>query len=213
VRHLRKLISVNYFLFFFLIYTPLAAEGLICYERNVGGTLNAFSSRKAAESWYPPYVSVTNNEVKFGTSRNSWYKASRNRGSSYENAKGSFGGQSYNIQYRRNTNSMSVLMVAGSRYKSTAPVIYRTCNKISVSASLGISDYSQGKKVFASLSNCNKRYLQQFLKGQGAYSGAIDGIWGNGTARALEKIKNTGNLKGKSVNQIIETLTKNPVCS
>lgn len=67
-------------------------------------------------------------------------------------------------------------MVAGSGYKGTAPIIYRTCNKIGVSASLGISDYSKGKRVFASLSNCNKRYLQQFLKGQGAYSGAIDGI-------------------------------------
>ena len=68
------------------------------------------------------------------------------------------------------------------------------------------------KAAYVKLSKCNRRYIQQFLSGQGLYNSTIDGKWGAGTASAIQKAKNLGKLKGKSSAQIIQQLSQNPVC-
>ena len=43
--------------------------------------------------------------------------------------------------------------------------------------------------------SCNKKYVQQFLKGQNLYNGAKDGMWGSGTAEGLRRAKNLSAFK------------------
>ena len=71
---------------------------------------------------------------------------------------------------------------------------------------------SAAQKSFNNLSMCNRKYVQQFLRGQGLYSGSIDGLWGGGTTSGLEKAGKKGKLKGLTSSKIIEKLSDNLVC-
>ena len=103
-------------------------------------------------------------------------------------------------------------MVQGGSYKPIAPITHKNCEQVgSRSSSSNVSD-NAAKAAFIKLSKCNRRYVQQFLSGQGLYKSTIDGKWGTGTALALEKAKKLGKLKGKSSTQIIQQLSQNPVC-
>ena len=53
---------------------------------------------------------------------------------------------------------------------------------------------------------------QQFLKGQGLYGSVIDGLWGNGTAKAVSLASEKGKLRGLSNDEIITKLADNLVC-
>ena len=66
---------------------------------------------------------------------------------------------------------------------------------------------------FSKLTNCNKRYVQQFLKGQNFYNGSIDGLWGIGTAEGLRKAKKLSAFKNLTTAQIFEKLKLNPICN
>ena len=103
-------------------------------------------------------------------------------------------------------------MVQGGSYKAIAPVTYKNCEQLgSKSSASNVSD-NAAKAAYIKLSKCNRRYIQQFLTGQGLYKSTIDGKWGAGTASALQKAKKLGKLKGKSSAQIIQQLSQNLVC-
>ena len=52
----------------------------MCWDRNVASVRGGFASQKAAESWYPPYLKVSDDYVQWGESENSWYKKQPNIG-------------------------------------------------------------------------------------------------------------------------------------
>ena len=66
--------------------------------------------------------------------------------------------------------------------------------------------------LFNRLSIFDRRYIQQFLKGQGLYSNKIDEKWGSTTYVALVNVGKTDKLKFKSISEIIEVLANNVVC-
>ena len=68
---------------------------------------------------------------------------------------------------------------------------------------------SAAQKSFNNLSMCNRKYVQQFLRGQGLYSGSIDGLWGGGTTSGLEKAGKKGKLKGLTSSKIITSNQNN----
>ena len=208
---MKKLFLVFAFFGFFFV-SFVESKELICSDRNVGPASSAFVSRKAAESWYPKYIRLTDTEVQFGTGPNSWYESSRNTGQNFENASGAWGGHLYKFKYKRSNNKLTVIFITGGNYKNANPVIYKFCEILGASSGRSANTSSAVKSAFLNLSSCDRRYVQQFLLGQGLYNGALDGIWGQGTASALEKAKNIGKLKGKSVVQIIDALSENPIC-
>ena len=204
------------FLFFislqFLFSFFANADTLICSDRNVGIARSAFVSRAAAESWFPAYIYISDQQIKFGDSRNSWYFTNENVGDDYVNAAVSRRGVLFKFKYKKNKNRLSVKLVQGGAYKNIPPITYKYCESQGTqSASSNLSDKA-ARDAFFKLSKCNRQYIQQFLRGQGLYKSTIDGQWGAGTASALQKAKTLGKLKGKSSTQIIQELSQNPVC-
>ncbi len=208
---MKKLFLVVFNIGFF-VFSFAKADAIICSDRNVGIALSAFTSWAAAESWFPKYIYISDDQVKFGDSRNSWFNVTSNIGDDYINAAASRSGTLFKFKYRKSKNNLSVKMVQGGSYKPIAPITYKNCEQLgSWSSSSNVSD-NAAKAAYVKLTKCNRRYIQQFLSGQGLYKSTIDGKWGAGTASALQKAKKLGKLKGKSVVQIIQQLSQNLVC-
>ncbi len=205
--------NLFFVVFHIFIFGSIAkADAIICWERDVGIAASAFVSRAAAESWFPAYIYISDEQVKFGKGRNNWFNVTSNIGDDYINAAASRSSTLFKFKYRKSKNNLSVKMVQGGSYRPIAPITYKICEQVgSKSSSSNVSD-NAAKAAYVKLSKCNRRYIQQFLSGQGVYKSTIDGKWGAGTALALQKAKNLGKLKGKSSAQIIQQLAQNPVC-
>ena len=75
---------------------------------------------------------------------------------------------------------------------------------LTVSLTLPIlSAASEAKSAFQSLGECERKFVQDFLKVERYYHSSIDGAWGKGTEKAIVKYAN-----GRSVSNIIERLGK-----
>ena len=196
----------------FLLAGFSKADAIICWDRNVAIAWGAFVSRAAAESWFPAYIYISDQQVKFGSSRNSWFKVTSNIGDDYINAAASRSSTLFKFKYRKSKNNLSVKMVQGGSYRPIPPITYKNCEQLGSKSSSAQITGSLERAAYVRLSVCDRRYIQQFLSGQGLYNGSIDGIWGAGTASALERAKNLGKLRGKSVVEIIKQLSQNPVC-
>lgn len=208
---MKKLFLV-FFKMIFISVSFAKADTIICSDRNVGIALSAFTSRAAAESWFPAYIYISDNQVKFGKNRNSWFFAEQNIGDDYINASVSKRGTLIKFKYKKNKNNLSVKIVQGGAYIEIPQVTYKYCERLGTKSSSAQVSESSERAAYVRLSTCDRKYIQQFLSGQGLYSGSIDGKWGAGTASALQKAKKLGKLKGKSAAQIIQKLSQNPVC-
>ena len=196
----------------FLLVNSAKAEAIICSDRDVGIARSAFVTAAGAESWFPLYIYVSDVQVKFGDNRYSWFLVDKNRGDDIINSALAWDGTLYKMRYKKSKNTLSVKVVGDGAYKVIPPITYKNCEQLgSKSSSSNVSD-NAAKAAYIKLSKCNRRYIQQFLSGQGLYKSTIDGKWGAGTASALEKAKKLGKLKGKSSAQIIQQLSQNLVC-
>jgi|TARA_B100000674_G_C37754546_1_gene874985 hypothetical protein len=65
------------------------------------------------------------------------------------------------------------------------------------------STASEAKSAFQSLGECERKFVQDFLKVERYYHSSIDGAWGKGTEKAIVKYAN-----GRSVSNIIKRLGK-----
>ena len=207
---MKKLFFVVFHIF--IVGSIAKADAIICWERNVGIAASAFVSRAAAESWFPAYIYISDEQVKFGDSRNSWFKVTSNIGDDYINAAATRSSTLFKFKYRKSKNNLSVKMVQGGSYRPIPTITYKNCEHLGSKSSSAQITGSSERAAYMLLSSCDRRYIQQFLSGQGLYSSSVDGIWGAGTASALEKAKNLGKLRGKSVVEIIKQLSQNPVC-
>ena len=107
--------------------TVLSAD-LTCWDRNINAAQGAFSSRAAAESWFPEYVYITDNTVQWGVNADSWYEPEYNENGSYKNAKVYYESNVFNYSYGSKYNRLTVVMGIGqSGYKTIPPVIYMKC--------------------------------------------------------------------------------------
>ena len=79
-----------------------------------------------------------------------------------------------------------------------------TALALTVSLMLPImSAASEAKSAFQSLGECERKFVQDFLKVERYYHSSIDGAWGKGTEKAIVKYAN-----GRSVSNIIKRLGK-----
>ena len=193
--------------------TALVASSFMCWDRNVAPVRSGFSSQKAAESWYPPYVEVSDDYIQWGESKNDWYEKKLNTGPGGNEWRLKSSDATYRFKYNKGIDTLSVFLSFGGRYKSIGQVQYLKCERLgkktNASSTVGVS---AAQKSFNKLSMCNRKYVQQFLKGQGLYSGGIDGLWGGGTTSGLERAGTKGKLKGLSSSEIIKKLADNLVC-
>ena len=115
----------------------------------------------------------------------------------------------YNVKIDPYSN-IATLYLKSSGYHTVGPVKYNCeATKISKPASVSNRD-SKLKSEFQKLSQCNKKYLQQFLKGQGLYFGTIDGRWGNSTNKAVNAALKLPNFKNMSPNAFFKKIQQNP---
>ena len=79
-----------------------------------------------------------------------------------------------------------------------------TALALTVSLTLPIlSAASEAKSAFQSLGECERKFVQDFLKVERYYHSSIDGAWGKGTEKAIVKYAD-----GRSVSNIIKRLGK-----
>ena len=196
----------------FGLSSAVNAAGIMCYDRNVNSVLSAFKKpqRENAENYFKPYVKITDEYVQFGLGKNRWYKARLNKGESYSTAKVDYGRSLLKLNYNKKSQTLIVTKISAS-YVIPPPLTYRKCEKLGTSSSVKQAENKEAS-LFNRLSICDRRYIQQFLKGQGLYSNKIDGKWGSNTYIALVNVSKTGKLKFKSVSEIIEVLANNVVC-
>ena len=64
-----------------------------------------------------------------------------------------------------------------------------------------ISKANEGKAAFQALADCERKFVQNFLKADNYYKSSIDGLWGKGTDQAIIKFAN-----GRPIASIIKEL-------
>ena len=127
-------------------------------------------------------------------------------------------GTVYHDVYRININEFTkkaVVRITAVGYEALGPVRY-TCESskgTTSSSSGGTKSNNQLKNEFSKLSRCNKKYLQQFLKGQGLYFGTIDGRWGKGTNKAVNAALKLPTFENMSANAFFKKIQQNPICN
>ena len=205
-------------LLFCCLGTLANANGVICSGRNINLVINVFSNsenpRKAAEGFYPPYVRITDDFVQFGSDENRWYKPQKNIGNSYAEAqviRPSKQKPLFKLFYKKASKTVAVT-VSKRGVKKIPPVIYQNCEELGSASAAKRSSSNIVAAAFRKLSTCDRKYVQQFLKGQELYSGTIDGKWGQNTYKGLVRAGKAGKLKRKTPSEIIELLSDNLVC-
>ena len=169
-------------------------------------------SVKEVKNWMPSVFSVGPTEAQFwsdgpvkvtGGNRTTTFQTNDVRGAFRYN---------YNVKIDPYSNT-ATLYLKSPGYHTVGPVRY-TCEatKISKPASVSNRD-SELKNEFQKLSQCNKKYLQQFLKGQGLYFGGIDGRWGNGTNKAVSAALKLPTFKNMLPNAFFKKIQQNPICN
>lgn len=181
-----------------------------------GAAAASGGSHSIVKSWMPEQIWVNEDTGDFGTSKHPKDKISirTSRGGYKLFASTSVTRPSsvtYIVNLKRMEKSASVLMTA-SGFKNMGPVRYDCSFSSSTNSTPRNTSSNSLASYFKQMSQCDRKYVQQFLKGQGTYNGSIDGIWGNGTARGLSSVQRTGKLKGLSDLQVLKRLAKNPVC-
>ena len=172
-------------------------------------------SLKEMEYWMPKSFNINSQEAKFwsgvtlkvvGGDRTTTFQV-KNLDTST--------GTIYNDTYFLKINSFSTatLTLKSPGYHTIGPVRY-TCEATKRTISARVSSSSNELKTkFQELSQCNKKYLQQFLKGQGLYFGTIDGRWGNSTNKAVNAALKLPNFKNMSPSAFFKKIQQNPICN
>ena len=172
-------------------------------------------SLKQMEYWMPKVFDVNSKEAQFwsdvtlkvvGGDRTSTFQIKNIDTST---------GTIYNDTYHLKINAFSgtgLLTLKSPGYNTVGPVRY-TCESTKSSKLSSVSGGSDKLKTeFNKLSQCNKKYLQQFLKGQGLYFGTIDGRWGNSTNKAVNAALKLPNFKNMSPSAFFKKIQQNPIC-
>ena len=166
--------------------------------------------------WMPSVFSVSPTEAQFW--KDEVLKVTGgNRTSTFQiSGSDTFSGRIINYSYKIKIDTFSdtaTIYVKAPGYHTIGPVRY-TCEPTKSSKSSSVSGGSDKLKTeFNKLSQCNRKYLQQFLKGQGVYFGTIDGRWGNGTNKAVNAALKLPTFKNMSPNAFFIKIQQNPICN
>ena len=212
---------LSLFLTFMIFATNVSADNISCTRDDdsiAGGSAGAASggAHSIVKSWMPERIWINEDTGDFGMSKydndalslrtsSNGYKIFARTGRSRPSS------VAYAIRLKRMEKSASVIMSA-SGFKNMGPLRYDCSFGSAQSSATNQTNANTAANYFKRMSLCDRKYVQQFLKGQGAYNSTIDGLWGRGTASALKSVRKTGKLKGLSDLETLKKLEKNPVC-
>lgn len=204
-----------------ILATNSSADSISCTRDDnaiAGGSASAASggAHSIVKSWMPKEFWINEDTGDFGTSKHSrdaLSLRSTNNGYTIHARTGAQRPSSvaYRIRIKKFERSASVLMTANG-FKNMGPLRYDCSFGSAQNAATNQTSRNTAANYFRRMSLCDRKYVQQFLKGQGAYNSTIDGLWGKGTASALNSVKKTGKLKGLSDLETLKKLEQNPVC-
>ena len=203
-----------------LLATPVLAQSVMCWDRNAFPFTYSKSGTYIvvpAEEAFPLYVKLTLDHVQWGQSRSQWDEPKENVGDGFPRWESIERLGRYKFKHNRAKNNLSVMLARVGIYAGSGvgqaiiQILYKKCELINSQSSFNTT-VSNGASAFKQLSLCDRKYVQQFLKGQGLYSSVIDGLWGSGTAKAVSRASQKGKLRGLSNDEIITKLADNLVC-
>ena len=210
-----------------LLTTPVLAQSVMCWDSDIAKLSNTRHPNyptitHTPASLFPPYVKLTTTHVQWGRSRSNWGEPKENIGDGFPRWKSIERDFRYNIKYNRNKKTLHVVLSPHTQGKFSSFLsttflskvtqkTYDNCELLNSQSSFNTT-VSNGASAFKQLSLCDRKYVQQFLKGQGLYSSVIDGLWGSGTAKAVSRASQKGKLRGLSNDEIITKLADNLVC-
>ena len=173
-------------------------------------------SLKQMEYWMPKTFYINPNEAKFwsdgtmkvtGGNRTSTFQVKN-----FNTTADAFYDDTYYIKVNSYSNT-GTLTLKSPGYHTIGPVRY-ICEAAKGASSAQVpSSNNRLRTEFQKLSKCNKKYLQQFLKGQGLYFSDIDGLWGKGTERAVNSALKLPTFKNTSPNEFFKKIQQNPICN
>ena len=172
-------------------------------------------SKEVVANWMPRVFSINSKKAKLenrefevsGGDRISTFQI-RNR----ETVNGVVYNDTYYIKINTVENT-GLVKLTSPGYYTIGPIRY-SCKVQGTAKTSAVSNTeSELKTEFENLSNCNKKYLQQFLKGQGLYFGSIDGVWGAGTKRAVNAGLKLQAFKNSSPSAFFKKIQQNPICN
>ena len=206
---------------FMIVATNVSADNISCTRDDdsiAGGSAGAAAggAHSIVKSWMPERIWINEDTGDFGTSKH---------GRDALSLRTAYGGYTiyartghsrpsnvgYQIKLKRIERSASVTMTA-TGFKNMGPLRYDCSFSSRQGGNVNKTVGNAAANYFRQMSLCDRKYVQQFLKGQGAYNSTIDGLWGRGTASALSSVKKSGKLKGLSDVETLKKLEKNPVC-
>ena len=167
-------------------------------------------SVKDVKGWMPTVFSVSPTKAQFWKDKIVDVTGG-NRTTTFI-AKGLLVNDTYHVKIDPYANT-ATLYLKSPGYHTVGPVRY-TCEATKISKPASVSNrVSELKNEFQKLSQCNRKYLQQFLKGQGLYFGGIDGRWGNSTNKAVSAALKLPTFKNMSPSAFFKKIQQNPICN
>ena len=172
---------------FLFLNSQAFAQSYKC-ELSENGYAHAFSafnqrvSRKAMqeflEDWSPRFFVINEEKLIFDGS----WQLDISGGDREKNFQANYNVGTFYVKYDIKIDPFSgkgiiYLNPRGSsgNFKRTGPIRY-SCNSTGGSSFKQSSVYNPFQQEFNKLTICNKKYVQQFLKGQNLYNGKIDGV-------------------------------------
>ena len=167
--------------------------------------------------WMPETFNINSQEAKFwsdvtlkvvGGNRTSEFQIKN-----IDSSTGTIYDDTYYLQRTNEFSETWMLKLKSPGYPTVGPIKY-TCEAIKSASSTNAAGSSGKLKTeFNKLSQCNRKYLQQFLKGQGLYFGTIDGRWGKGTNKAVNAALKLPTFENMSANAFFKKIQQNPICN
>ena len=167
--------------------------------------------------WMPETFNINSQEAKFwsdvtlkvvGGNRTSEFQIKN-----IDSSTGTIYNDTYYLQRTNEFSETWMLTLRSPGYPTVGPIKY-TCEAIkSASSTKAAGSSGKLKTEFNKLSQCNRKYLQQFLKGQGIYFGGIDGLWGRGTERAVNAALRLPTFKNDTFEGFFKKIQQNPICN
>ena len=169
------------------------------------------------EFWIPAEFELNSKEAKFGANKVLLDVSGGDRVSTFHLRKRTTaGGIVFNDVYYVKIDPFSndaMVRLKAVGYEPVGPVRFNCVKETKTSPTGASTSNNKLKSEFDKLTNCNKKYLHQFLKGQGLYFGTIDGRWGNSTNRALNAALKLPTFKNMSPNAFFKKIQQNPICN
>lgn len=169
------------------------------------------------EFWIPAEFELNSKQAKLGADKVLLDVSGGDRVSTFHLRKRTTaGGTVFNDVYYVKIDPFSndaLVSLKAVGYETVGPVRFNCVKETKTSPREASTSNNKLKSEFDKLTNCNKKYLQQFLKGQGIYFSGIDGLWGRGTERAVNAALRLPTFKNDTVEDFFKKIQQNPICN